>query len=295
MPLDSFTFLVIGTPFVFTLVCLGGVYYLLRKGAGNGDSQRLRNSIASTAVAALMAVGLPLFLLWVYPSYLGLAGRFGWLNILMALTSLVLSALFLRLFLSLLQKLKALGEPVVVNLPHLAALLGIFASLIGITWAIRMPPFLTVLIGILILILDAALIRFIRRRPRKQPDTITLRKLHQNIVEGIDISLGIVVACIVPAMTALSTALSIVLLVIQPIEMLSSYEETAPPVLDYTLVDMVHEVYFAHGRAALSSFVALVVVIGLALLLLSAWYLYLRRRVATIQSPDAAGEATTIE
>jgi hypothetical protein len=116
-------------------------------------------------------------------------------------------------------------------------------------------------------IVAVAFVVTLLRLPKERPSyTITLGQLRLMISQAVHAGLGSVVAMVIPLMTVISTDVSIGLITNQLVEVLLGYEFAAQ---EFTLVELVRNVYLAQASAFVITFVAAAVAVGLLTLIVS--------------------------
>jgi hypothetical protein len=117
------------------------------------------------------------------------------------------------------------------------------------------------------IVADVALILSLFRLS-KQPssDTITQAQLRLAISQSVSAGLGSIIAMVIPPMTAISTAVGMGLITNRLVEVLVGYAFAAQ---EFTLIELVRDVYLAQARAFLITFVAAAVLVGLLTLIAS--------------------------
>ena len=150
---------------------------------------------------------------------------------------------------------------------HVVAVISILLSPAIIGRAVHLPPFWGVLVGLTMVVADVVLILSLFRLS-KQPssDTITQAQLRLAISQSVSAGLGSIIAIVIPPMTAISTVVGTGLITNRLVEVLVGYAYAAQ---EFTLIELVRDVYLAQARAFLITFVAAAVLVGLLTLLAS--------------------------
>jgi hypothetical protein len=137
-------------------------------------------------------------------------------------------------------------------------------------WAINLPSFLTLLVGLIVIGADVALILFLRRHPGPPlsgANPLARRRWTMSQMNG---GLGAVVAMIVPAMTTISVGVALAKIAIWLVPVVvDSGVSGQVGVPSFTLAEFVHDVYLTQGRAFLVSFVGALASVGLPMLVIS--------------------------
>ena len=262
----------------FYLTMLVALYFLLRVEIRQ-DPARLNVAHATAAVFSLLSFGIPAYLLIVNPRLARPTSVLGMAVVAAIASSLVLGGLYLVLFFKARRRRQALG----LDRPHIArtvAVVGALLSLGVISWAINLPSFLTILIGLVVIIADLVFVVILRRYPGPPlSDSATLARRRLAMSQSINGGLGIVVAMIVPSMATISVFISIAMIVARFIPVLGSYDMSEPlHVPDSTLAELVRDAYLTQARAFLISFVGAAVSIGLPMLVISGIIAIIQRR-----------------
>jgi signal transduction histidine kinase len=279
LPLEGILLWPMGTPTVFYLASLIVLYFPLRAEIKN-DPSRLSGAQVTAAVLGLVSLGVPGYLQIANPGLIRARSALGAAAVATVASSLVLSGLYLATFIKVRQRRRALGldrpDPV-----RTVAAIGALLSPVIIGWAISLPPFLGILVGLGIIIADIVLIVVLRRQPKRSPSAaITLARLRLTISRTINGGLASVIAMIVPPMATISVIVSIVMIIVRFVPVLASYAQEQSYVPNYTLVELVHAAYLTQARAFLIVIVVAIVNIGLTMLITSGIIAIEKRRSA---------------
>jgi hypothetical protein len=146
-----------------------------------------------------------------------------------------------------------------------AAILSLLLSPVLISWAMSTPPFDT-WIGIIIGIVNIALIINLLR-PSKHPlSRIASMRPQSVLLQWINAGLGTVIVATIPLMTIISTQIGIGFITNQLVEVLIGYESSAQ---EFTLVELVRDLYLNQTTALLTTLLAAAVAAGLLTLVIS--------------------------
>lgn len=97
--------------------------------------------------------------------------------------------------------------------------------------------------------------------------------------QSINGSLGTIIAMIVPPMTVISVVVSMVMITTRFVLVLMNYDVTGQPyVPDYTLAELVRNVYLTQARTFLASLVGAITIVGLLMLINSGAIVIAKRR-----------------
>ena len=146
------------------------------------------------------------------------------------------------------------------------AILNILLSPVLVNWATNLPPFGTILVGLALVIADAILIVNLLRLPKQLSSNTITPRLRLAFSQLIHTGLGAIVVAVIPPVTAISTIVGMGLITNQLVEVLAGYEFAAQ---EFTLVDLVRNVYLDQASAFLATFVAATAIIGLLTLIIS--------------------------
>ena len=136
-----------------------------------------------------------------------------------------------------------------------------------IDWAVCLPPLWGVLVGLAIVAVAVVLIVSLFRLPKpSSSDTITLAPLRLAISQSVSVGLGSVIAMVIPPMTVVSTVAGMGLITNQLVEVLIGHEFAAQ---EFTLADLVRNVYLAQARAFLITVVVAAAAVELLTLIAS--------------------------
>jgi signal transduction histidine kinase len=298
LPLETISDWLIGTPLVLYIVSLVALYFLVRAEIRTADEPaRLGAARATAQFLGLVSLGVPVYLAamgspalpkggtvvprgWMdvtglfHPSPASPGGAIGPLLLSLGLGgSLLLGGLYLAAMREAYRRQRARG----LFPPHPVqsmAVVGILLSPGIIDWAIGLSTahspvsqFVGVLVGLAMVVVDVALIVGLLRAPRQSLSyTITLAQMRSALSQLIRGGLGAVVAMVVPPMTVFTTQVGLGLITNQLVEVLVGREFAAQ---EFTLAELVRDVYLAQASALLTAFVAATAVIGLLTLIIS--------------------------
>jgi hypothetical protein len=279
LAMEGVAFWLIGTPMAFYLTMLVALYFPLRVEINGKDPARLNVAHVTAAIFSLLSFGIPVYLLIVHPRLARPTSVLGVATVATIASSLVLGGLYLASFVNARRRRQALG----LDRPHIArtvAVVGALLSLGAISWAINLPSFLTILVGLVVIVADLVFVVILRRHPGPPiSDSATLARRRLAMSQSINGGLGIVVAMITPAMTTISVFVSTAMIAAKFVPVLGSYDSSEPPyVPDFTLVELVRDAYLAQARTFLISFVGAAVSIGLPMLVISGIIAIIQRR-----------------
>jgi len=259
----------IGTPMAFHLVSLVALFFLLRDEARESDPVRLNATQATAVVFGLLSLGLPVYLLKMVPRVIRPTSMLGVVVIATIAGSLVLGGLYLAVFVYILRRRGGLD----LRSPYVTRYLALLFALLSlglVGWAINLPPFLTLLVGLVVIGVDVLLIRFLHRRPGPPlsgANSLTRRRWTVSQMNG---GLGAAIAMIVPAMTTISVGVALVKIATWLVPVLvDSGVSVQVDVESFTLVEFVHGMYLTQARAFLVSFVGALAGVGLPMLIIS--------------------------
>jgi hypothetical protein len=188
-------------------------------------------------------------------------------------SSLVLGGLYLAAMRAAYRRQRAWG----LYPPHPVqsmAVVGILLSPGMIDWAIGLSTahspvsqLVGVLVGLAMVVVDVALIVGLLRAPRQSlSTTITLAQMRLALSQLIRGGLGAVVAMVVPPMTIVATQVGLGLITNQLVEVLVGREFAAQ---EFTLAELVRDVYLAQAGTLVVAFFAATAAIGLLALVIS--------------------------
>ena len=290
LSLDRISDWLIGTPALFYVASLIGLYVLLRADLERAeDPVRLGAARGTAALLTFVALGVP-----VYLGAMSLASAQGttllprgWMDVtglmfpspvsvvaaigapllgLVLVGSLVMAGLYVAAITTAHRRQRALGltpaHPV-----YDVAVASILLSPGIVAWAVRLPPVWGIAVGLVMIIVAVAFIATLLCLSKERPSyTITLGQLRLMISQAVHAGLGSAVAMVIPLMTVISTDVSMDLITNQLVEVLLGYEFAAQ---EFTLVELVRDVYLAQASAFVITFVAAAVVVGLLTLIVS--------------------------
>ncbi|MDY7077702.1 MAG: sensor histidine kinase [Chloroflexota bacterium] len=266
---EGISFWSISTPMAFYLAALVALYFPLRAEIETRDPARLNLAQVLAATFALVSFGLPALVLIVDPALLRPTSVLGVAVVATIASSLVLGGLYAVLSINAWRQRRAFGT----ERPRSAQVTGIVGallSLIVITWAVSLPNFWCILIGLVIIVTDIALILVLRRNPGpplSNPNTLAWLRL--TMAQSISGGVGAVVAMIVPAMTTVSVIIITIVIATRFVPVLASYNPSGQVALDSALDAIVHDIYLAQARVFLIALVGAVVGVGLPTLAIS--------------------------
>ena len=291
LPLARISDWIIGTPMLLYVIPLVSLYFPLRAEIkSTDDPARLGAARATAALLGLVSLGVPVCLgamgSPVLPQGATVEPR-GWMDvtglphpssalagtaigvpllILGLAVSLAMGGLYLAAMNAAYRRQRALG----LSSPHpvrTAAVISALLSLGIIDWAISLPPFWGVLVGLAIIVADVILIVNLLRLPKQPPSyTITLAQLRLTISQSVTAGLGSAIAMAIPPMTIISATVSMGLITNQLVEVLVGYGFAAQ---EFTPVELVRDVYLTQASAFLTTLVAATAAIGLLTLIVS--------------------------
>ena len=263
------------------VVSLAWLYYLLSSGGDRDERSQLNSARLTAACGALVAFGLPAFMVLVGYDFVLPKSSLGWVLGLMLLTALVLGCLYVALLLSIRRRWKALGFPLMSPV-CLAALVSALLSLLIIAWFIDMPPFLTVVVALIVITANAVIGVVLLRQPRRAMiETINLEWLRTIASSQISAALGTALAILLPMMTSIGVTISMFTIVVKPTEALTSYVSAEVNLPDAILVGMVRSAYLTQGRAFLVSFMVVGALIGLTIVVIGGSHYLIKKRIVT--------------
>jgi signal transduction histidine kinase len=259
----------IGTPMAFYLASLVALYFLLRVEARENDPVRLNAAQATAVVFGLLSMCLSVYLLIMCPRAIRPLSMLGVAVIAIIAGSLVLGGLYLALFIQVLRRRGGLS----LGSPHIARYAALFIALLSlglVGWAINLPPFLTVLVGLVVIGVDVLLIFFLRRHPGPPLSGASPLARRRWTMSQMNGGLGAAVAMIVPAMTTVSVGVALAKIAIWLVPVLvGSGASGQVDVESFTLVELVRDVYLTQARAFLISLVGALASVGLPMLIIS--------------------------
>ena len=259
----------IGTPMAFYLASLVSLFFLLRVEARESDPVRLNAAQATAVVFGLLSLGLPVYLLMMYPRVIRPMSVLGVAVIATIAGSLVLGGLYLAVLVQILRRRGGLN----LRSPHIARYAALFFALLSlglVGWAINLPPFLTLLVGLVVIGADVVLILFLRRHPGPPLSGASPLARRRWTMSQMNGGLGAAIAMIVPAMTTVSVGVALAKIAIWLVPVLvDSGVSGQVEVPSFTLVEFVHDVYLTQARAFLISVVGALASVGLPMLIIS--------------------------
>ena len=289
-PLERVSDWLIGTPLLLYVTALVAPYFPLRAEIKKArDPARLNAARATAALLTLVSLGVPVHLGavgspalqgatvlprgWMdvsglsHPSPVSIGAAIGarllipWL-----VSSLAMGSLYLVAIYAAHRHQQALG----LSSPHpvrTIALINVLLSPGALDWAIGLPTLQSMLVGMAIIAIDVAIIVNLSRLP-KQPSsyTIALAQLRFAISQSVSAGLGSIIALVIPPMVVVSTIVGMSMGTNQLVEVLVGNEFAAQ---EFTLAELVRNVYLTQARAFLTTFVAAAAIIGILVLVAS--------------------------
>jgi signal transduction histidine kinase/ribosomal protein L40E len=253
----------ISTAAIFCLASLAAVYHLLRSEVEAEEPTQLYVVQARAAFFGLTSVSIPAYILIVGATVIRIITlALGGVIVIVVTGSLLLGSLYLVTFVEVRRRRHALGlvrpQPI-----RTAAAAGALLSLGAILWAITLPPFFSLLVGLIVVAADVALLIILRRQPRS--DAATLARGQLTMAQQINASMGAVCAMIVPPTAIINTLVSI--------KVVSDFGA-----LNHTLVELVRNLYLNQARVCLGMFVVATAGLGYGLLTSAIGGIIARRR-----------------
>jgi len=291
LPLERVSDWTIGTPLLLTVISLIAPYFPLRAEIKRAQAPaRLGAARATAALLTLVSLGVPVCLGalgsptlldgptvlprgWMdvtglpHPSPAPMGVAVGAPLLIPGLViSLVMGGLYLAAMAAAYRRQRALDLP--ASHPTLTvALISALLSLGVIDGAVHLPPLWGLLVGLAIVAVAVVLIIKLLRLPKpSSSDTITLAPLRLAISQSVSAGLGAVIAMVIPPMTVISTVVAMGLITNQLVEVLIGHEFAAQ---EFTLAELVRDVYLAQARAFLIAIVVAAAAVGLLTLIAS--------------------------
>ncbi len=268
------------TAAVLYLASLAALWFLLRAEIRSGDAARLCAGRIQAVTLGLLALGIPVLMLFIAREALLTAAGLRAAVLVVAACSLVLGGLFLTIFVEAQRRRRALALPP-LRLLHGMAIMGALLSLVALAWAAALPSWLSILSALLVIIADLVLIAVLLRQPSPAPpDGGAMAQAQLAMSRSINGALGSVVALIMPLATIASVLISFLTLSLQfPAALLGDRGLASDPsALDVT--QYVRTAYATQAILVVVTLVAAIAVVGLLILFVSGRMSLMRRAVA---------------
>ncbi len=296
LPLAGVSGWLIGTPMFLYVVSLAVLYLLVRGEIRTAkDPAQLEAAQTRAGLLSLVCFGLPVYLGTIGTPRLQarMVTPRGWMDItglfhpspLLSVTAvsgllvlgLVGSLILGGLYLTALNAAYRRGRNLGISLPHpiLSVTVIIILLIPGLMgWAIRLGyshslvlQCLSGLVGLAIIVAAIVVIASLLRVSKGSPPYIVkLSRFRSSIPQSINAGLGSVIAMVIPVMTIISFVVGLGLITNQLSEALMGYQFA---VQEFTMVELVSDVYLAQARAFIVSFVATTAIIGLLTLIIT--------------------------